>query len=145
MYTLYHIPNRKEWGCTTNLEKRLKRLNYTSNDLDRVITVSNIDKAASMEKQLNLEYGYGWNESQDYRRVTKMGLVGSKIGASKRLGGPRYTPPVAVIVYDVNNKLLGEFKSVKDAAKYLNVSACGISNVLKNKRKAIRGYKIKYK
>ena len=83
MYTLYHIPNRKEWGCTTDLDRRLSKLNYSHNDLDRVITVGNIDKAADMEKQLNLEYGYGWNESQDYRRVTKMGLNGSKKGGNK--------------------------------------------------------------
>ena len=80
MYYIYHIPKRKEWGCTTNLKKRLDRLNYSYNDLDRVITVSNIDKAADMERELNLEYGYGWNESQDYRRVTKMGLGGAKLG-----------------------------------------------------------------
>ena len=83
MYTLYHIPKRKEWGCTTNLEKRLERLNYTHNDLDRVITVADIDKAAAMEKQLNLEYGYGWNKSQDYRRVIKVGLSGAKKGGDK--------------------------------------------------------------
>ena len=85
MYYIYHIPKRKEWGCTTNLEKRLERLNYSYSDLDRVITVGNIDKAAEMEAQLNIQYGYGWNASQDYRRVTKMGLSGAKIGGDRNV------------------------------------------------------------
>ena len=85
MYYIYHIPKRKEWGFTTNLEKRLEKLNYTYNDLDRVISVGNIDKAADMEAQLNIEYGYGWNTSQDYRRVTKMGLKGAKIGGDRNV------------------------------------------------------------
>jgi hypothetical protein len=85
MYYIYHIPNRKEWGCTTNLEKRLERLNYTYSDLNRVIIVGDIDKAAQMEAELNIEYGYGWNTSQDYRRVTKMGLKGAKIGGDKNV------------------------------------------------------------
>ena len=85
MYYIYHIPNRKEWGCTTNLEKRLERLNYTYSDLDRVITVPNIDTASEMEAELNIEYGYGWNTSQDYRRVIKMGLKGAKKGGDKNV------------------------------------------------------------
>ena len=83
MYYIYHIPKRKEWGCTTNLEKRLKKLGYQISDVDRIITVGNINNAADMEAQLNIEYGYGWNTSQDYRRVIKMGLSGAKIGGDK--------------------------------------------------------------
>jgi hypothetical protein len=145
MYTLYHIPKRKEWGCTTNLEYRLKKLDYQMLDVDRIITVGNINKAADMEAQLNIEYGYGWNTSQDYRRVTRMGLIGGKLGALKRIGGKCFTPLVAVLVYDKNNKFVGEYKSVKEAGEMLDISSCGISNVLNNKRKSIYGYKIKYK
>jgi hypothetical protein len=76
MYHLYHIPKRKEWGCTKFLENRVKKLGYKMSDVDRVITIDNIDKAAVMEMELNLEYGYGWNKSQDYRRVNKMAVVG---------------------------------------------------------------------
>ena len=76
MYHLYHIPDRKEWGCTKYLENRIKKLGYQMSNVDRIITVSNIDKAADMEKELNLEYGYGWNKSQDYRRIKKMATLG---------------------------------------------------------------------
>ena len=80
MFTLYHIPDRKEWGCTKNLKQRLKKLGYTSNDVYETLTVDNVNTAAELEKELNIMYGYGWNESQDYRRVTKMGLNGAKKG-----------------------------------------------------------------
>jgi hypothetical protein len=78
MYTLYHILQRKEWGCTNDLDRRLNELNYSYEDLDRVITCGNIDMAANMERDLNIEYGYGWNISQDYRRVLSMAVNGGK-------------------------------------------------------------------
>ena len=78
MFTLYHIPERKEWGCTNDLDRRLDELNYSYEDLDRVITCGNIDMAADMERNLNIEYGYGWNISQDYRRVLSMAINGGK-------------------------------------------------------------------
>ena len=70
-YYLYHIPQRKEWGCTTNLKRRLRHLKYKIEDVDRVITCGNVDMAADMERDLNIEYGYGWNPSQDYRVIIK--------------------------------------------------------------------------
>jgi hypothetical protein len=73
MYYVYHIPKRQEWGCTNNLEHRLKQLKYTILDVDRVITVGNMNKAADMEKELNLEYGYKWSDANDYRHVTRIG------------------------------------------------------------------------
>ena len=71
MYYIYHIPKRKEWGCTKFLEKRVKKIGYTISDIDRVILVSDIDKAADLERDLNIEYGYGWISSKDYRVITK--------------------------------------------------------------------------
>ena len=78
MYYLYHISKRKEWGCTNNLDRRLKTLKYSYEDLDRVITCGNVDMAADMEKSLNIEYDYGWNTSQDYRIITKAGKIAHK-------------------------------------------------------------------
>ena len=78
MFTLYHIAQRKEWGCTNDLDRRLDELNYSYEDLDRIITCGNIDIAADMERDLNIEYGYGWNTSQDYRRVLCMAINGGK-------------------------------------------------------------------
>ena len=70
MYYLYHIKGVK-WGCTKNLEQRLKKQGYSITDCSNIITIGNIDKASDMERELNLQYGYKWIESQDYRIITK--------------------------------------------------------------------------
>jgi len=80
MFTLYHIPKRGEWGCTKNLKERLRKLGYTSDDVYETLNVDDKEKAAELERELNIMYGYGWNSSKDYRRVTKMGLNGAKKG-----------------------------------------------------------------
>lgn len=87
MYYVYHIPKRQQWGCTQNLEKRIKihkkRKGYTINDVTQIITFTDIDQAADAEKELNLKYGYGWNSSRDYRIVTakasKAGKAASEV------------------------------------------------------------------
>ena len=84
MYYIYHIPKRKEWGCTKFLEQRIKRLGYLMCDVDRIILVSNENKASDMERDLNIEYGYGWNSSKDYRRVNKMASLGGKIVGKRK-------------------------------------------------------------
>jgi hypothetical protein len=86
MYHLYHIPNRKEWGCTKNLESRVKKLGYTMSDVSQVITIIDLNEAADMEKELNIKEGYGWNPSQDYRRVKSMARLGGlKVGKKNGL------------------------------------------------------------
>lgn len=88
MYYLYHIKGLK-WGCTKNLEKRLRKQGYSISDCSNVITVSNIDKAAEMEKQLNLEYGYK-NQHQSYINACKKSILGgnktSSIGKMSEIG-----------------------------------------------------------
>jgi 3-oxoacyl-ACP reductase-like protein len=71
MYTLYHIKGKK-WGLTEQkLERRLWQQKMSLNDVSNIITCGNIDMAADMERDLNIEYGYGWNESRDYRNIIK--------------------------------------------------------------------------
>lgn len=67
MFYLYHIKGIK-WGCTKRLEQRLKVQGYSISDLDRLITVGNIDKAAELELQLNKEFGY-LKHLADYRQT----------------------------------------------------------------------------
>jgi hypothetical protein len=81
MYYIYHIKGIK-WGCTNNLERRLKDQNYTINNLDRLITVGNIDKATELEKDLNLEYGYGGNQLKSYKQTYQHNLANSMKGAT---------------------------------------------------------------
>lgn len=71
MYTIYHIPGKK-WGMTAQkLERRLWQQNVKLSELANVITCGNLDMAADMERELNIEWGYGWNESRDYRNIVK--------------------------------------------------------------------------
>lgn len=85
MYYLYHIPKREQWGCTDNLERRIKdlkkRKGYTINDVTQIITYTDIDQASDMERELNLKYGYGWNASRDYRVVTSKASKAGKAAA----------------------------------------------------------------
>ena len=83
MFYIYHIPKRKEWGCTKHLKRRIKKLGYSESDLEKVITVSDINEAADMERELNIQYGYGWKERNDYRVVTKIYKPFTKESQSK--------------------------------------------------------------
>jgi hypothetical protein len=85
MFTLYHIPKRKEWGCTKNLTKRLKTLSYNIEDISDIILESDINKAADLEKKLNIEYGYGWNSSRDYRLQVKRAYKSNEKQSLKKL------------------------------------------------------------
>jgi hypothetical protein len=67
-YYIYHIEGVK-WGCTINLEKRLKVQGYNIASIKEVIEKYDIDEAAELEKQLNIEYNYSWNDGQDYRMI----------------------------------------------------------------------------
>lgn len=76
-YTLYHIKGKK-WGCTNDLKRRLFQQGYES--ADELIIEEDLDKAADLEKKLNLEYGYPWNDGTDYRNMLD---IASKAGKSK--------------------------------------------------------------
>jgi hypothetical protein len=75
MYYIYHIKGVK-WGMTNNLQRRLEQQNYTS--ADEVIEEADLDKAADLEKELNLRDGYPWNDTQDYRVISKLAKEGAK-------------------------------------------------------------------
>lgn len=72
MYTLYHIKGIK-WGCTNHLRERLHSQGYTESDVYETIVVDDIDIATQMEEDLNKRDGYGWNPSQNYKRVVAAG------------------------------------------------------------------------
>ena len=67
-YTLYHIRGKK-WGMTTRLKKRLSEQGYTLDDVCETVGVHDKDYGADLERELNIRDGYGWNSSQDYRRL----------------------------------------------------------------------------
>ena len=73
---------------TNDLQRRLEQQNYTS--ADEVIEEVDLDKAADLEKELNLKYGYPWNDSQDYRIVSKLRVgMGCNIPIKDRIKGAK--------------------------------------------------------
>jgi hypothetical protein len=89
MYYLYHIKGKK-WGCTQHLKQRLKRQGYTLDDVCEIIEKQDLDEAADLEKELNLKYGYPWNDSQDYRVILKAFSM-SYINKPRVWNGRRFT------------------------------------------------------
>lgn len=91
MYHLYHIKGIK-WGCTKNINQRLRRQGYTISDLDRLILVGNIQLADTLEKELNKEYGYK-NKSQSYINACKHAVIGgnktASLGKMSKIGKER--------------------------------------------------------
>ena len=141
-YYVYHIPKRKEWGCTKNINLRLKQLGYTDNDLDRIIICENIDTAAELEKRMNIEYGYGWNETRDYRIITNV----SKTGYIKGGEISKEKNSKIVLAFDkITGNFVKEYYSIKECARDLNVNHGWIHNILKGRRKSVKGLIIKYK
>ena len=84
-YCIYHIKGKK-WGCTVNLRKRLKKQGYTLDDVCEVIEVYDEIEASDLEKELNLKYGYPYNDTQYYARCRKLFNKASTISVSQNLG-----------------------------------------------------------
>lgn len=156
MYSLYHIKGVK-WGCTKNLEKRLKNQGYSISDLDRLITVGNIDKAAEMEKELNLEYGYKWDNSLEYKRVCSMASKGGinvhkkhpdmayKLGSTngKENGiKSRYKLQKIVLQFDLQGNLIKEWPGVNVVKRETNIH---ISHCVRGLKKTAGGFVWKFK
>jgi len=169
MFTIYHIPKRKEWGCTKNLNRRLRELNYKIEDVDRIITCGNIDMASNMERDLNIEYGYGWNNGKDYRniiknrksggngalsripldeRINRAKLSGKKTHLSGKLDIARKksaeVKSIPIDVYDYKTgKYIATFGTILECTKKLK--CCNIHAVLYGHRLSDKGYTFKYK
>ena len=76
-YTLYHIKGVK-WGMTTRLKRRLRDQGYTISDCCGFEYYDDIDVGADREKELNLKFGYPWNDRNDFRVTSKMGEIQGK-------------------------------------------------------------------
>jgi len=72
-FYLYHIKGKK-WGCSMDVEKRLKNQGFSKDDTEEIKEVVCIEDADKLEKELNLSHGYDWNDAQSYLRVLHMTL-----------------------------------------------------------------------
>ena len=73
LYTIYHIPGLK-YGCTNNYPERPAS---QSGVYEFIEEHTDIMVASEREKQLNLEAGYPWSDSQYYYLMVDMGRIGA--------------------------------------------------------------------
>ena len=154
MYQLYHI-KRKKWGCSNQLKKRLKAQNYSIEDCCEIISVKDKNEASILEKKLNLEFGYEWNDSQDYRTITKICSEGGKVGGKTNAKSGHLKSicrmgviPKPILVFNYKtNSLVGEFKSINETSKKLGLNISQISQIANGvgNRKQHKGYTFKFK
>ncbi len=168
-YYVYHIQKRQEWGCTTNLNRRLKQLGYSVNDVVEVLSFTNIDEAADTERELNIRDGYGWNTGRDYRNIIKNQKPGggggfnnipieqrkktaSINGKNCHLSGnldiarkkSSEVKSIPIDVYDYKtNKFIGSYKNILAVRKELKLN--NIYSVLNGSHAHCKGYTFKLK
>lgn len=83
-FYLYHILGKK-WGCTLDIETRLRDQNFTKNDCDEIKEVIGIKVADRLEKFLNEREGYSYNHTQGYISALSKRLKGlANLDYSKR-------------------------------------------------------------
>ena len=83
-FYLYHILGKK-WGCTLDIEKRLRRQGFSKDDCVEIKEVIGIQVADRLEKYLNEREGYPYNHTQSYiRNLLNRAIGASKIDYSKR-------------------------------------------------------------
>jgi hypothetical protein len=149
MHKLYHIKGKK-WGCSIELEDRLSKQGYTLKDVCEIIEILDVNKAADMERELNIRDGYGWNSSQDYRIITKACTLGGKVAGKlakesgqlqQALARSCEVRKIPVRVKDKLGNIIGEYQSQIEASKELKVSKGNITSVISGKRKSAGGYK----
>ena len=148
MFYLYHIKGKK-WGCTEDLEFRLKQQKFTIEDCANIITVGNLTKADQMEYDLNIEYSYKlqgirYKQSIANNKLAKTPQAKANKKASQlssevwkraieewRIKGRKkcYTEAAnkkkarslskPILQFDMQGNLLKEWPSIKEAKKYL--------------------------
>jgi hypothetical protein len=143
MYYLYHIKGVK-WGCTKNLKQRLSRQGYSISDCFEIITVDNIDVASTKEKELNIEYGYNWQDTQNYKYVTKKWCTSDACKKGAQNSAKSTSIPILAYEY-TSNKFINEYKSIREASRELNMLHPNILLILKGKIKQCNGYTFQYK
>lgn len=134
-YYIYHIKDKK-WGCTKHLEQRLAKQKYTLNDVCEIIEIYDLDKAAKLEKELNLKHGYFWSDTQEYKKA----LRNSKHGGIKA----KEKNSKAVLQYDLQGNFIAEYGSILDACNSENGNN-GVFQACKGLRTHANGFIWRYK
>lgn len=156
MYYLYHI-NGVKWGCSKELPNRLKRQGYTLDDVCEIVEQSDIDIASELEKEWNIRDGYGWNDSQEYRRVSKMASAGG-VATGKTTQWKKWQSAGVIVAkqkkikavecYEyITGKYINTYESATEASRQLNIARGCICGCLykRNGTKQTHGYTFQFK
>jgi len=133
-YIIYHIKGIKI-GCSKRIEKRIKEQKFNEYEILEVHTDINI--ASEREKELNLQYGYEWDDTQDYRvldRIRDSSVKQSKLKLSK----PFYSKSLI-------DGSIKEHLSLRECSVELGIRHKSIQRVLKGLRNYTKNYIFYYK
>jgi len=141
-YYIYHIPGVK-YGATQNMEYRAKKGNYIelygSNSWEIVRVCKTAEEADVVERELNIQAGYEWNESRSYLNMLAFAAKGGrKPGCTfsdehkQSLGNAKRQPKeiVDLIRNDIN---IGKL-SFRAIARKFKVSPTCIYNIRDKKK-----------
>tara|TARA_R100000951_G_C2537284_1_gene148229 strand:- start:79 stop:567 length:489 start_codon:yes stop_codon:yes gene_type:complete len=161
MYYIYHIPNVKI-GCTKNPKRRLQQQGYSSFEI--LETHDCIDSASVREQELQKEYGYKVDTSTYKESVQNIPIGKQHIGGSAALKSQwkndydrmvkqarkaakkgRDVQQKKTLMCDLEGKVLKEFNSRSEAAKYVNGNKANVMQCIVNPHYTYRGYKWKNK
>ena len=156
MYYIYHIPNVK-WGCTNNLTRRKKQ--QSDYNITEWIEEEDLDKADTLEKQKNLEYGYSWDDSQSYKHMLSLnrsngGTTSSlskwknnrekmmeqcfKAGETSKRKYSKKT-----LMCDLEGNVIKQFVNRREAADYVNGFKPNIILACREPHRTYKGYRWK--
>ena len=121
-----HTKNKRGSGCGKYYGRQDLVMNI-------VAEFDNRKDALLLEGKLKLEYGLPWTEKQ---RDIKGGILGSIHGKKQSK---------SVIVHKTDGSFIGEYYSLNECARVLNLNVGVISLVCNGKCKQTKGYIIKYK
>jgi hypothetical protein len=164
MYYIYHIEGIKI-GCSKMPDNRVKRQGYSEYSI--LEKHNDILTASIRERELQKEYGYKV-DSSDYYKQMKMVVAAQTPSARKKAAkntnqkervikavatchklnyqwNKEGRKNLAVLQYDKNGNLIGEYESLRLAAEAIGVTHGFITMVCQNKRKSAKGYVFKYK
>jgi hypothetical protein len=151
MYYIYHIKGKKI-GVSEKPKERTREQGYTEYEILEEFTC--IYLVSYREIALQKEYGYpvdtilywktrklnvhkGGQTAVESGQLDSIRLMGNKAYAEK------YSKPV--VVYKTNGDYVGEFPSVIESARQLNLNNGNVSSVVTGRYKSSKGYVIKYK
>jgi len=141
-YYVYHIPGIK-YGATKDMEYRAKAGDYVNlygpNSWTIVATCNTAEEADELERRLNIEAGYEWNESRSYLNMLAFAARGGRkpnceFSDTHRqaLSRAKLQPPE--IVEFVRRDLEECILSQRAIAKKYKISRTSVSNIRDRKK-----------